>query len=106
MLYREAGQFRISYAEDQRIFPIRQDRIAAALMVAFCFIGVPAFADHYWLQAILIPTLILSLAAIGLNILTGYSGQLSFGSAAFMAPSPPTTSCCGSPACPFSPRSP
>ncbi len=85
MLYREAGQFRISYAEDQRIFPIRQDRIAAALMVAFCFIGVPAFADHYWLQAILIPTLILSLAAIGLNILTGYSGQLSFGSAAFMA---------------------
>ncbi len=85
MFYREAGQFRISYAEDQRIFPIRQERFAAALMMAFLFVGVPAFADHYWLQAILIPTLILSLAAIGLNILTGYSGQLSFGSAAFMA---------------------
>jgi branched-chain amino acid transport system permease protein len=85
MLYREAGQFRISYAEDQRIFPIRQDRIAIALIVAFLFIGVPAFASTYWLQAILIPTLILSLAAIGLNILTGYTGQLSFGSAAFMA---------------------
>jgi branched-chain amino acid transport system permease protein len=85
MFYREAGQFRISYAEDQRIFPIRQERIAAALMVAFFFIGVPAFANHYWLQAILIPALILSLAAIGLNVLTGYTGQLSLGSAAFMA---------------------
>jgi branched-chain amino acid transport system permease protein len=85
MLYREAGQFRISYAEDQRIFPIRQDRVTVALMMAFLFIGVPAFASNYWLQAILIPTLILSLAAIGLNILTGYTGQLSFGTAAFMA---------------------
>ena len=85
MLYREAGQFSISYAEDQRMFPIRQDRAAVALALAVFFIGVPAFANHYWLQGILIPTLILSLAAIGLNILTGYTGQLSFGSAAFMA---------------------
>jgi branched-chain amino acid transport system permease protein len=85
MLYREAGQFRISYAEDQRIFPIRQDRIVIAAILAFFFIAVPLIASSYWLQAILIPTLILSLAALGLNILTGYCGQLSFGSAAFMA---------------------
>ena len=46
---------------------------------------VPAFGDDYWLAAILIPFLILSLAGIGLNFLTGYAGQLSVGTAAFMA---------------------
>jgi branched-chain amino acid transport system permease protein len=85
MLYREAGQFKSSYAEDQRIFPIRQDRIAFWLLMAFAFVVVPAFGNQYWLSAILTPFLILGLAALGLNILTGYAGQLSLGTAAFMA---------------------
>lgn len=85
MLYREAGQFKASYEADQQIFPIRQDKIGFVAMLAFFFLVVPMFANQYWLQAILIPVLIFSLAAIGLNILTGYCGQLSLGSAAFMA---------------------
>jgi len=85
MLYREAGQFKASYQADQQIFPIRQDRVGFALVLAFFFLLVPALANQYWLQAILIPVLIFSLAALGLNILTGYAGQLSLGSAAFMA---------------------
>ncbi len=85
MLYREAGQFKSTYAEDQQIFPIRQDRIAVALLLAVAFAGVPMFANEYWLSAILTPFLILALAALGLNILTGYAGQLSLGTAAFMA---------------------
>lgn len=43
------------------------------------------FADDYWYNAILIPWLVLSLAGLGLNLLTGFAGQLSLGSAAFMA---------------------
>lgn len=85
MLYRETGQFKTSYAKDQQIFPIRQDRIGISLIVAIAFLLVPAIADQYWLSAILIPFLIFSLAAIGLNILTGYAGQISLGTAAFMA---------------------
>jgi branched-chain amino acid transport system permease protein len=85
MLYREAGQFKASYQEDQQIFPIRQDRIGIALILAFFFLIVPFVANQYWLQAVLTPVLIFSLAALGLNILTGYAGQLSLGSAAFMA---------------------
>lgn len=85
MLYREAGQFKSSYAEDQQIFPIRQDRIGVMLLLAVAFIGVPLFASEYWFSAILIPFLIFALAALGLNILTGYAGQLSLGAAAFMA---------------------
>lgn len=85
MIYREAGQFKTSYAADQRIFPIRQDRIAMALLLAAAFVVLPLIGNDYWFGAILIPFLILSLAALGLNILTGYAGQLSLGSAAFMA---------------------
>jgi branched-chain amino acid transport system permease protein len=93
MLYREAGQFKTSYAADMQVFPIRQDRIALWLLLIFAFVGIPVmaafhvwpFGSEYLLRAILIPFLILSLAAIGLNILTGYCGQLSLGSGAFMA---------------------
>jgi branched-chain amino acid transport system permease protein len=85
MFYREAGQFKSSYAADQQIFPIRQDRIAFGLILAVAFVLVPALASEYWLKGILIPFLIFSLAALGLNILTGYAGQLSLGTAAFMA---------------------
>ena len=85
MLYREAGQFKASYAEDQQIFPIRQDRIAIAGILILAFVMIPLFASQYWFAAILTPFLIFSLAALGLNILTGYAGQLSLGTAAFMA---------------------
>jgi hypothetical protein len=85
MLYREAGQFKSSYAQDQQIFPIRQDRIGVVLFLAFAFVVVPLVGDQYWLSAILTPFLIFALAALGLNILTGYAGQLSLGTAAFMA---------------------
>ncbi|HEX7054611.1 MAG TPA: branched-chain amino acid ABC transporter permease [Burkholderiales bacterium] len=85
MLYREAGQFKSSYAADQQIFPLRQDRIGMALLLVLAFVVVPLVGDQYWLSAILTPFLVFSLAALGLNILTGYAGQLSLGTAAFMA---------------------
>lgn len=92
MLYREAGQFKATYAEDMAIFPIRQDRIALAVLLGIAFIGVPLlasfriwpFSTDYLLWAILLPFLILALAAIGTNILVGYCGQISLGSGAFM----------------------
>jgi branched-chain amino acid transport system permease protein len=85
MFYREAGQFKASYQADVAIFPIRQDRIAIALIAVTAFLVIPLLATPYVFTGILIPFLILSLAAIGLNILTGYAGQLSLGTAAFMA---------------------
>ena len=85
MLYRENGQFKTTYTADQQIFPITQDRIAILLLVAFAVVGVPLLADEYMFRAILIPFLILSLAALGLNILVGYCGQISLGTGAFMA---------------------
>src|SRR5262245_8403930 len=85
MIYRESGQFKTSYAADAAIFPIAQDRWFVSLIVAAAVLVPPLAASEYWLQAILIPFLVYSLAAIGLNLLTGYAGQLSLGTGGFMA---------------------
>ena len=85
MFYRETGQFKASYAADQAVFPIVQDRWFIAFVLAVAFLVVPVVASEYLLQAVLIPLLIYSLAAIGLNLLVGYAGQLSLGTGGFMA---------------------
>src|SRR5512134_500914 len=85
MLYRVAGQFKKTYISDQAIFPIAQDRWCVLLALLAAFVVPPLAASEYWLQAVMIPFLIYALAAIGLNILTGYAGQLSFGTGGFMA---------------------
>ncbi|MGW8389737.1 branched-chain amino acid ABC transporter permease [Pseudoduganella sp. HUAS MS19] len=85
MFYREAGQFKTSYEADGQILPIRQDRIALLATLAIALLVLPLVSSPYMLSAIFIPFLIFALAALGLNILTGYAGQLSLGTAAFMA---------------------
>lgn len=85
MLYRENGQFKTSYRADQQIFPILQDRWVVCALILAAFIVVPMLASDYMFRAILIPFLILALAALGVNILVGYCGQISLGSGAFMA---------------------
>ncbi len=84
MFYREAGQFKTTYKADQAIFPILQDRIGLGLIIAIAVIVIPLVANDYFINVIMIPVLIFALAAIGLNILTGYCGQLSLGTGAFM----------------------
>jgi branched-chain amino acid transport system permease protein len=85
MFYREAGQFRTSYAQDSRLLPLFEDRVGMAVILLVAFVAIPLTASDYWLSAILIPWLALSLVALGQNILMGYAGQLSLGSAGFMA---------------------
>ena len=85
MIYREAGQFKTSYASDQQLFPILQDRLFVLGFLVFAFAIVPFIASEYLFRAILIPFLILALAAVGLNILVGYCGQVSLGTGGFMA---------------------
>lgn len=85
MIYNENRQFKTSYQADQQLLPIFQDRVFLLGLLVLVFVAVPGFASEYWLRAILIPFLILSLAALGLNILVGYCGQISLGTGAFMA---------------------
>ena len=85
MLYRENGQFKVSYAEDQQILPIMQDRWFMLVLLAFAYLLMPAIGTEYLLLSLVVPFLILAIAAMGLNILVGYCGQISLGTAAFMA---------------------
>jgi branched-chain amino acid transport system permease protein len=85
VIYRETGQFKTTYASDQQLFPILQDRVFVIGVLIFAFVVVPMVGSEYLFLAILIPFLILALAAIGLNILVGYCGQVSLGTGAFMA---------------------
>jgi branched-chain amino acid transport system permease protein len=84
MFYREAGQYKSTYEADQAVFPLAQDRIGIAVIVVFAVAIVPFIASDFTLEAIVIPFLILALATIGLNVLTGYAGQLSLGTGGFM----------------------
>src|SRR2546423_15128201 len=84
MLYREAGQYKTDYAADVGVFPLREDRIGLAVILLVAFAVLPLVSNEFMLQAVLIPFLVFSLASIGLNILTGYTGLISLGTGAFM----------------------
>jgi branched-chain amino acid transport system permease protein len=84
VFYREAGQFKTSYESDSAVFPILQDRIGIAVILAIAFVVIPLTANNFFLNGVMIPILIFALAAIGLNILTGYTGLISLGTGAFM----------------------
>ncbi len=83
-IYRECGVYRTSYAEDQALFPLPADRVGVTALLAAAVLLAPLLSE-YWLRGILIPFLVFSLSALGLNFLTGYAGLLSLGQSAFMA---------------------
>jgi branched-chain amino acid transport system permease protein len=83
MLYRETGQFKTSYQSDQSVFPILQDRVGIAVIIVAAY-ALALTHNDFLLNAMMTPFLIFALAAIGLNILTGYTGLLSLGTGAFM----------------------
>jgi branched-chain amino acid transport system permease protein len=85
MLYREAGDFKTRYVDDSQTFPIKFDRWRYYAVLAIAFGVVPFLINDYWANAVFVPFLIYSIAAIGLNILTGYCGQVSLGTGGFMA---------------------
>jgi branched-chain amino acid transport system permease protein len=76
-----AGDFRSSYAADTTIFPTTTSRnFAIAAIVLLCF--APQLFGEYWLS-VAIQIGIFSIAALGLNVLVGFTGQISIGHAAF-----------------------
>ncbi len=83
MLYSEVGQYKTTYQADQAVFPILQDRIGILVIIGVAYV-LGVVGNDFLLNAMLIPFLIFSLATIGLNLLTGYTGLLSLGTGAFM----------------------
>ena len=84
MLYREAGQYKTSYAADQALFPIALDRRGMAAILVLAVAVIPLLGSDFFIATVMIPFLVFALATIGLNLLTGYAGQLSLGTGGFM----------------------
>ncbi len=85
MLYREVGEFKTSYAQDSQTFPIKFDRYRYFFVIIVGLLFIPFVINDYWVNAVFLPFLIYAIAALGLNILTGYCGQVSLGTGGFMA---------------------
>lgn len=84
MFHRETGVFKTSYASDMALYPLPIARgTIVALLVLFVVI-VPLVFGEYFLSIINL-VLISIVGALGLNILVGYTGQISIGHAAFMS---------------------
>ena len=86
MIYRESGNLIKSFALDRRMLPLKEDRFVMWIFVVGVMYGLVTWlASDYLISAILIPMLVLGVATLGLNIATGYTGQLSLGTAGFMS---------------------
>ncbi|WP_299360764.1 branched-chain amino acid ABC transporter permease [uncultured Paracoccus sp.] len=85
MFYREAGDFKTTYSDDSQTFPLQLDRMGYYAVLAVAFLVVPFVIDDYWATSVMVPFLIYAIATLGLNILTGYAGQVSLGTGGFMA---------------------
>jgi branched-chain amino acid transport system permease protein len=83
MFYRESGQYKTSYLADSAVFPLREDRLGIAVILLIALL-VPFTASEFVMKTIMLPFLALSVAVVGLNILTGYTGLISLGTAGFM----------------------
>src|SRR6476620_10335602 len=83
MLHRESGFFKTSYAADMALYPLPIARWAVAAIIVLFAVIVPLSLHDYDLSIINL-SLIAVVGALGLNILVGYTGQISVGPAAFM----------------------
>jgi branched-chain amino acid transport system permease protein len=84
MLHRECGVFKTSYAADMALYPVPLAKYTVGAVAIFCAIIVPLLSnDHLLSIANLVGVAVVG--AIGLNLLTGFTGQISIGHGAFMA---------------------
>jgi branched-chain amino acid transport system permease protein len=84
MFHRESGVFKTSYAADMALYPLPITRWAAAAFAGLFIVIAPLVLGEYYIS-ILNLILIAVVGALGLNILVGYTGQISIGHGAFMS---------------------
>ncbi|MEQ9642160.1 MAG: branched-chain amino acid ABC transporter permease [Alphaproteobacteria bacterium] len=84
MFYRESGYYKTSYAADMALYPLPITRVAVTGFAVLFFVIAPLLLSDYYLSVINLVAIAI-VGALGLNILLGYTGQLSIGHAAFMS---------------------
>ena len=84
MFHRESGSFKTTYQADMALFPLPINKVAIAGMAVVFFVIFPVLMDDYYLTLINLAAIAV-VGALGLNILLGYTGQISIGHGAFMS---------------------
>lgn len=84
MFHREAGVYKTSYAADMSLFPLPIARWAVAAFAGLFIVIAPLTLSVYYISLLNL-CLIAIVGALGLNILVGYTGQISIGAGAFMS---------------------
>src|SRR5437763_12927021 len=84
MFHRESGVFKTSYAADMALYPLPIAKWAVAAFAGLFIVIAPLTLGEYYIS-ILNLILIACVGALGLNILVGYTGQISIGHGAFMS---------------------
>src|ERR1700716_3260471 len=84
MFHRESGVFKTSYAADMALYPLPIAKWAVAAFAGLFIVIAPLTLGEYY-TSILNLILIACIGALGLNILVGYTGQISVGHGAFMS---------------------
>src|SRR5690242_15398080 len=84
MLHRESGVFKTSYAADMALYPLPIARWTILAIIVLFAVILPLSLHEYYLSIINL-SLIAIVGALGLNILVGYTGQISVGHGAFMS---------------------
>jgi len=80
----ETGQFHTSYKQEVRVYETRYKLVAVLAVAVLAYVVVPSLFSDYWLSVLTLIG-IASVAALGLNVLIGYTGLISIGHAAFAA---------------------
>jgi branched-chain amino acid transport system permease protein len=83
VLYRQAGIFHTHYAQDRSLFPIPVDRWLVGVLLVLG-LAAPFVFSSLFLSSSLLPWLVWTSAALGLNLILGWAGQFHFGYAAIM----------------------
>src|SRR5258708_37995527 len=84
MFHRESGVFKTTYSADMALYPLPIAKWTVAVLALIFVVIVPFFVHEYYLS-ILNLIFIAIVVALGLNILVGYTGQISIGHDAFMS---------------------
>ncbi|WP_431028402.1 branched-chain amino acid ABC transporter permease [Lysinibacillus sp. LZ02] len=82
LFVRESGNYKTSYVNDMKLFGTTAEKVKMTIIVAIILL-VPLIASNYWV-GLLTLCAIAAIGAIGLNILTGFTGQISIGVGAFL----------------------
>ena len=84
MIARECGVFKTTYEADMALYPLPIARWTVGVLVVLFFAVLPLTLHEYYLSIVNLIAIAV-VGALGLNILVGYTGQISIGHGAFMS---------------------